>query len=670
MVAITKEIPSGTTRYSALSSSDTTTVVQIIQYLKPLSYVALGFVFCSAILNGHSQENSIRGSSLTSVHMKNVSDIPYIHVDINFPDQNAGKMMEGNLPTVDVTRPGLGESTNVPVNVNANMNESSPEDYQENVADGLMAAVDSSMAEGGGQMQEFGATPAQQDANRNPIVTSPDPMAAAPMGQYSNGNSLMTMNGATEITSTQQDATSMANQIRAGNVLTDENGNAVMSNQVSMGVAPMQTSSQVPMSTTGATTMQDPNQMQSPPMMMQGQDMQPGTTTPAMQDPSQMQSPPMMMQGQEMQPVTTTPAMQDPSQVQPSTMMQQGQMQTGTTTPLQDPNQVQPSTMMQNNQMTAGVAPMQPAGGQMQQMPMMSTSTGQMQQTSTPMMQGAAGIDVLISQDQTAPLPIIYTFYERIDPEERSTGMDDKSDNELLSVWEERWTAAGWEPRVLTLEDAKKHPQFEEYSAKLKHIPMGGKSGKGNNRVYNELCFLRWLAMSAVGGGTMSDYDLFPLGPYGTGTNTPPAPEIPDGGSFTVYSIAKDSKGAGIPCLMSGSSNEWTRMAFSIVENGVQQKDSEETHWTDMFALMDLRFDNVYKVQDEVIDGQYVLNGREWELNDCQITTGKRAVHFSHAAIEEGDAAYIKGGKISVSDRPGVIAHWLDVWNNVCLALN
>ncbi len=175
--------------------------------------------------------------------------------------------------------------------------------------------------------------------------------------------------------------------------------------------------------------------------------------------------------------------------------------------------------------------------------------------------------------------------------------------------------------------------------------------------------------MAAVGGGIMSDYDLFPLGPHATGSSTPPPMEVPNGGSFTVYSIAKDSQGAGIPCLMSGSSSEWTRVAFSIVQNAVGQKDTNTGHYTDMFALQSLRFENIYQWQDDVVDGENVLIGHDWSPEDCQITSGKRAVHFSHSAMTNGDAAYIKGGVLSVSDRPGVIAHWLDVWNNVCLPL-
>jgi len=97
----------------------------------------------------------------------------------------------------------------------------------------------------------------------------------------------------------------------------------------------------------------------------------------------------------------------------------------------------------------------------------------------------------------------MHTFFHEV-----PTGASQDTNLKTLDLWREAWSEAGWEPKILTLQDAKRHPRFAHYEKKLYeqvrilHNPVE----------YNRMCFLRWLAMAAAGGGFMSDYDVLPLG--------------------------------------------------------------------------------------------------------------------------------------------------------------
>ena len=272
-------------------------------------------------------------------------------------------------------------------------------------------------------------------------------------------------------------------------------------------------------------------------------------------------------------------------------------------------------------------------------------------------------------EDPNAPRPIMFTFFEEIDSQKRHTGMDEQSDNALLNAWKTKWTEAGWDAVVLNMEHARRHPRFQEFQEKLQNVPMNGTGGAGLNRLYNELCFYRWLAMAVVGGGWMSDYDVFPIG-YGSGTDQKQSVELPNGGSFSIFSIVPGSNGAGVPCLMSGLDVEWDRMAFTILQNGEEHE--KESHWTDMFALMDMRFEKyLYHWSDEVTLGEDVLTQHEFEAKDCEKVEGKRAIHFSHNSLTEGHWQRFVDNDVdpnasSAGYRPDVILNWFEMLTQTC----
>jgi len=253
------------------------------------------------------------------------------------------------------------------------------------------------------------------------------------------------------------------------------------------------------------------------------------------------------------------------------------------------------------------------------------------------------------------PLPVMHTFYTRIDPDKhhKYTGMTDEADAKLLLTWKAAWRSAGWEPKILTLEDAQSHPLYEEFDERLDLdvVPFGQ---------YDKLCFMRWLAMAVAGGGWMSDYDTFPLRGL---KNTNPRHH----GKLTLYDTVR---AGGVPSVVSGSAEEYTRIARQMLENTLT-KGIKEEFWSDMLSLMDLYQNdhNVFIVKDEVLKGERALEGSgKFETRrDCNMMVGGNwAVHFSHNAITRALSFGLLPPDESARDRPRVANEWLKEWGDKC----
>lgn len=74
----------------------------------------------------------------------------------------------------------------------------------------------------------------------------------------------------------------------------------------------------------------------------------------------------------------------------------------------------------------------------------------------------------------------------------------------LMSLWNDRWRAIGFDPYVLQEWQARKHPYFEEFDAAVSKLPTT------NPKTYELACYHRHLALAQVGGGWMLDHDVFP----------------------------------------------------------------------------------------------------------------------------------------------------------------
>eukprot|EP00521_Asterionellopsis_glacialis_P014945 CAMPEP_0195308066 /NCGR_PEP_ID=MMETSP0707-20130614/38035_1 /TAXON_ID=33640 /ORGANISM="Asterionellopsis glacialis, Strain CCMP134" /LENGTH=347 /DNA_ID=CAMNT_0040372325 /DNA_START=94 /DNA_END=1137 /DNA_ORIENTATION=- len=273
-------------------------------------------------------------------------------------------------------------------------------------------------------------------------------------------------------------------------------------------------------------------------------------------------------------------------------------------------------------------------------------------------------------QQQQAPQedrPPIYTYYHRVE----GTGMTEQSDDALLSEWKRSWYNAGWEPKVLTLEDARQHPNYQTMMDLITDPALLGD--------YELMCYLRWVAMSAphINGGWMADYDTFPLNPF-----LRHGRQLPENGALVVY-------GQNVPALVSGRASEYFRLAQRIgesfqrhvaaakqqppppppqnLESQEEIPNNSDNHpkmtWSDMKALGELSKwnENSFIRRREVLGGEAALTGTTWGPDECRTSWGMRAVHFSHRAVTEGKQAY-RG----FEHRPTVARQWINMWNTHC----
>lgn len=143
--------------------------------------------------------------------------------------------------------------------------------------------------------------------------------------------------------------------------------------------------------------------------------------------------------------------------------------------------------------------------------------------------------------------PSIYTFIENT-PQEGD-------DN--FRMWKAAWEAAGFEARYITLQDALQYADFESYSKAIGEIlPYRNRNTK--------MKYFRYLAMNVLGGGLLSDMDVYPLWPLEHMKLS--SRELQ--GPFTVRcGSGKQASG----CLMSGSADEWNRIALELL-NSIQRQ--------------------------------------------------------------------------------------------------
>jgi len=194
-------------------------------------------------------------------------------------------------------------------------------------------------------------------------------------------------------------------------------------------------------------------------------------------------------------------------------------------------------------------------------------------------------------------VPTIYTYIDEC---------ISKCDESLLNTWSDHWQGYGWNTKVLKIEDAEKHPYFEQFNKSLEDA---------NIKLPQKHSFLRRLAMATVNeGGFFSEnpWEIISRGNDGQFI-------IPNDGELTRY----DSDFS----LMSGSYEEWNRVSSLLMSNmdtsafktlrNIRYKNSSFVHFQH----------RSYRVKSDI-------SGKEFDMSICEESEKHPVVRFSMYKIK------------------------------------
>lgn len=115
----------------------------------------------------------------------------------------------------------------------------------------------------------------------------------------------------------------------------------------------------------------------------------------------------------------------------------------------------------------------------------------------------AAAVPVLSAHATPTGKPKVFTYHH---PAPTDLLRDEQI--KLLGLWVQEWSKSNFDPVVLTEATARRHPKFDEWSKALLSKPTVNPPG------YEAPAWTRHIAMAAIGGGLLVDYDVVPNGRY------------------------------------------------------------------------------------------------------------------------------------------------------------
>jgi len=175
-------------------------------------------------------------------------------------------------------------------------------------------------------------------------------------------------------------------------------------------------------------------------------------------------------------------------------------------------------------------------------------------------------------------------------------GINYEEELRLLILWQQIWQRLGYTTIVLNETHAEVHPLYAAYRAKVDTFPTI------NPREYDRACWLRWLALDAVGGGIMADYDVFPRA----------LRTLPVYDQFTIFE-------RGVPCLAGGTQLA-IRQWIEYVMGHPDGYSPDQKHFSDMLCVRGLP-----SLKTESLCVQYT--DTDWLKTSF--------IHFSHSSTEK-----------------------------------
>lgn len=255
-----------------------------------------------------------------------------------------------------------------------------------------------------------------------------------------------------------------------------------------------------------------------------------------------------------------------------------------------------------------------------------------------------------------AESPVVYTFFDdlyNVYDQRRGGKTTSPEDHEILDAWTYSWKSMGFNPKVLTLDDAKRHPDFERFSTLLdEKVPLG------SNTAHDKVCYLRWLAVAASGGGILTDYDTIPL-------RSPQPDDYIMPTKFTFYQ-------SYVPSFMKGTPQQWANVANILLNEAVQPEKRGMSIYSDMMALSDATMNPL--LQGEIIEHRprrvmdvkdfLEKDGSQYPMRECHRLYKLRAVHFHQVSgtIKSPLVDELLENPIYTSQRATLMAKWTTYW--------